>query len=354
LSLLSILSTWLFLQFSPSRRDSRLFFSLYILVNILGTFTHIAFFFLLFAQTAVHFMLNRRRRMQRLVVGIVLSLVPYLFLWGPILLHQVANSREGVAWVKKPGLFMLVDFLLQFGGAFWLVVPVILYLKWRSGSKPSNDAGKLLTSRLPLWLLGITLLTPLLISEVKPIFNSRLAIVGLHLFALSVGAVLDRGANYLLPLALIVLTLVCVPVIHPELTPCDNREMARHLSQTAKDDDVVVFTSLTRLPIDFYLKRSASRKTLFETSFPADIDRHPGYEGRLNDPARKPALEREAQELVDRIARMQYERFFFLHGFHPEIDSILEQKLRTRFALVPGEALQCGEATYFHEVSVYK
>ena len=37
LSLLSILSTWLYLQFSVKPNDSRLLFALYIVVNILGT-----------------------------------------------------------------------------------------------------------------------------------------------------------------------------------------------------------------------------------------------------------------------------------------------------------------------------
>jgi uncharacterized membrane protein len=359
LSLLAILSTWLYLQFSIKPRDSRLLFALYIAVNILGTFTHIAFFFLLFAQIVFHLLFYRRMRMKRFALAIVLSLVPYLFLWGPILLGQIANSREGAAWVKNPGFSMLADLLLQYGGAFWLVVPLLLYLRWRGRSKSSGESSKPGIKSLPLWLLTITLLTPLLISEVKPIFNSRLAVVGLHLFALTIGAFTGRGANYLLPIAVIALSVVFLPIVHPSSALCDNREMAAYLSQTANDDDVVIFTSLTRLPIDYYLERTPTTRRLFETSFPAEIDQHPGYEGSIRDSGRKGALELEAKSLVDKITAMQsserFRRIFFFHGFHPEIDTILERQMRERFALLAGQGVQCGEASpYFKEVSVYR
>jgi 4-amino-4-deoxy-L-arabinose transferase-like glycosyltransferase len=355
LSLLSILSTWLYLQFSIKPRDSRLLFGLYVAVNILGTFTHIAFFFLLFGQIVVYLLFYRNVRMKRFVLAIALSLVPYLVLWSPILLAQIANSGEGAAWVKKPGFSMLGDLLFNYGGAFWLVLPVLLYVQWRSRSGSSGESSKPNLTSLPLWLLAITLLTPILISEFKPIFNSRLAIVGVHLFALSVGRFTGRGASYLLPLAIIALTITFLTVVHTASAPCDNRQMAVYLSQTAGDGDVVIFTSLTRLPIDYYLERAPTRKRLFETSFPAEIDQHPGYEGSVRDPVRRAALEREAKSLVDKIARMQMGRIFFFHGFHPEVDAIVEQQLREQFELLNGQGVQCGEGQlYFKEVSVYR
>jgi uncharacterized membrane protein len=355
LSLLAILSTWLYLQFSIKPRDSRLLFALYIVVNVLGTFTHIAFFFLLFGQIVFHLLFYRHTRMMRFVIAMGLSLVPYMFFWAPILLGQIANSREGIAWVKKPGLSMLADLFLNFGGAFWLVVPVLLYVWWRTGFHSLRRFSKLSITTLPLWLLAVTLLTPLLISEIKPIFNSRLAIVGLHLFALTIAALIGRASNYLLPLLLVLLTAFAIFFHHPGSAICDNQGIATYLSQTANDGDVVIFTSLTRLPIDYYLERTTTTRKLFETSFPAEIDRHPGYEGRGNDPGRKAALEREAQELVDKIAGMQFRQIFFIHGRYPEIDSLVEKRLREKFELLNGQGVQCSETSpYFKEVSVYK
>jgi uncharacterized membrane protein len=359
LALLSILSTCLYLQFSIKPRDSRLCFVLYILVNILGTFTHVAFFFLLFAQIVCYVLIYRDVRMMRFVVAIGLSLVPYVFLWAPVLLGQIAHSGEGLAWVKRPGLSMMGDLFLLYGGALWLVLPVLLYLWWRRGFASWRRFSKIHIISLPLWLLTITLSTPLLISLVKPIFNSRLAIVALPLFALTSGALIGRRTNYLLPLALVVFTAVAFVVVHPASSTCDNRAMATYLSQTANDGDVVIFTSLTRLPIDYYLERTPTTRRLFETSFPAEIDIHPGYEGRINDPDRKASLEREAQELVDKIAEIKSRgwggQIFFVHGRYPEIDSLVEERLRQRFEYLPAQGVQCGEVSpYFKEVSVFR
>lgn len=354
LSLLSILSTWLYLQFSIKPRDSHVLFAIYVAANILGTFTHIGFFFLLFGQIIFHLLFYRQTRMMRFVIAMGLSLVPYMFFWAPILLGQIANSREGIAWVKKPGLSMVADLLLNFGGAFWLVVPVLLYVWWRTGFHSLRGFSKLNITTLPLWLLAVTLLTPLLISEIKPIFNSRLAIVGLHLFALTIAALIGRASNYLLPLLLVLLTAFAIFFHHPGSAICDSQGIATYLSQTANDGDVVIFTSLTRLPIDYYLERTPTTRKLFETSFPAEIDSHPGFEGRINDPARQAALEREAQELVDKIAGMQFRQIFFIHGRYPEIDSLVEKRLRERFELLPAQGVKCGETPYFKELSVYR
>ena len=358
LSLLSILSTWLYLQFSLKPRHSNLRLAFYIFVNVLGTFTHIAFFFLLFSQIVFQLLFYRRTRLRRFVVTMALSLTPYMLFWAPVVLRQITNSKEGLAWVNKPGLSSVGELVLLYGGVFWLLVPVLLYLWWRGGFEPVSGF-KLTNKSLPVWLLAITVLTPLLISQVKPIFNTRLAIVGLHLFALTIGAIIGGRASYFLALQLVLLTALGLFFLHPGTSACDNRAMATYLSQTAKDNDVVIFTSLTRLPIDYYLERLPTTRKLFETSFPAEIDKHPGYEGRINDPARSAALEREAQELVDKIAEMKLRdrggRIFFFRGRHPSVDSILEKRLVERFELLPAEGLQCIEAAaYFKKISVYR
>jgi hypothetical protein len=121
----------------------------------------------------------------------------------------------------------------------------------------------------------------------------------------------------------------------------------------------VIFTSLTRLPVDYYLEQTPNEKKLFETSFPAEIDRHPGYEGRITDRERRKALEQEAQDLVDNIKEMQLKdrglRIFFFHGLHEEVDSIVETRLKEQFELVPDQEVRCTDGSpYLKQVSVYK
>lgn len=358
LSLLSILSTWLYLQFSVKPDNSRLLFVLYILVNALGTFTHIAFFFVLFAQIIFHLLFYRRTRVKAFAAAVVMSLLPYTLLWAPVLIRQFAKSGEGIAWVSKPDLNMAAELMFLYGGVLWLLIPVLLYLWWRSGSEPFRSFNQLHVTSLPLWLLIITIFTPLLISQVKPIFNSRLAIIGLHLFALTIGAIAGRRSNSFLTLLLALLTAMGIVVFHPGTTNCDNRAMAAYLSQKASDGDAVIFTSLTRLPIDYYLERAPLKKDLFKTSFPSEIDQHPGHEGRITDPSRRTALEREGQELVEGLAKTRSQdasrRIFFFHGAHPSIDSIVEKALRERFELLPGEGVKCELSPYFKEVLVFR
>jgi mannosyltransferase len=356
LSLLSILSTWLFLQFSVKPRESRSWLALYVFVNILGTFTHVAFFFVLFGQIVFQFLFYRHTRIKRFVTAVTLSIIPYMVLWAPVLFRQIAKSEEGLAWLKRPGLQKVAEVVLLYGGTLWLLIPFFVFVWWRSRSKSSSFPTRSFRT-FPLWLLAITTLTPLIISQAKPIFNSRFAIIGLHFFALSVAAIVGGRANYFFPVALIILTTIGLIVAYPVSSVCDNRAIANYLSQTASDGDAVIFTSLTRLPVDYYLEQEANSKNLFETSFPAEIDKHPGYEGRIADPGRQAALEVEARALVDKVSNASpnpTRRIFLFHGLHPEIDSIIETPLGERYELLSGLGMRCEVSPYFREVSVYR
>lgn len=358
LSLLSILSTWLYIQFAIKPNHSRLLFAGYVLVNSLGTFTHIAFFFVLFAQIVFHLLFFRRTRIIAFAIAVGLSLVAYTFLWAPVLIRQVAKSGENIAWVSKPGLPIAGELVFLYGGVLWLLVPVFLYLWWRNGFEPLSRFSQLRETSFPLWLLAIAILTPLLISQVKPIFNSRLAIIGLHFFALTMGAIVGTRADKFLSYLLVGLTTIGLVVLHPGVSNCDNRAMATYLSQNANNGDAVIFTSLTRLPIEYYLERAPIKKELFKTSFPSEIDEHPGYEGRITDPGRRTVFEREGRELVESLANTRPQnasrRIFFFHGAHPATDSIVEKALRERFELAPGEGVKCELSQYFNEVLVFR
>ena len=79
------------------------------------------------------------------------------------------------------------------------------------------------------------------------------------------------------------------------------------------------------------------------------------HEGRIDDPSRRAAQDREAQDLVEKIGRMPLGQIFFVHGRFPETDSLVEKRLREQFDLQPALGLQCREASpYFKEVSVYR
>ena len=353
LSVLSIVSTLLYVQLWIKNRTNPWRLAAFIIVNALGTFTHIAFFFTLFGQIVFH-LVYQRTRFKKFVAAICLSGIPYALLWGPVVLHQLGTSGEAVAWVKKPRFSMLWDILFLYGGVIWLVLPVLLYVAWRHRIKLWNEAR---SQPLPFLLLAFTIFPPLLISIIKPVFNSRLAIVGRHLFALGVAPFFRHmTGKYVLPLALVVLTGAFMVAVHPATEVCDNRSLSSYLIQNTRDNDVVIFTSLTRMPVDYYL--GGSRK-IFETSFPAEIDKHPGYEGRITDPSRREELEVEARELMTKIEAMRYAnpgfQVFFLHGLHPEVDELLEKELKAKLQLLSDKEVHCTSGSpYLKTISVYR
>ena len=354
LSFLSILSTLLYVQFWIKDRTNLWRFAAFIVVNIFGTFTHIAFFFVLFGEIIFH-LFYQRTQFKKFAVAVCLSGIPYLLLWAPIFLHQLGNSAQGLAWVKKPRLSMLWDVLLLYCGVLWLVLPVLLYLSWRRSIRFWSETT---SQRIPFLLLAFTILPPLLVSVIKPVFNSRLAIIGLPLFVLGVTPFFRQmTSKYVLPLILVLLTGSFLVAVRPAAEVCDSRSLSSYLIQNTRDNDVVIYTSLTRMPIDYYLAQSGSRK-LFEISFPAEIDNHPGYEGSISDPSRTTELESEARDLVAKIQAMRSAnpglRVFFLHGAHPEVDEFLEKELKEGFTLSDQE-IHCTEGPpYLKTISVYR
>ena len=122
---------------------------------------------------------------------------------------------------------------------------------------------------------------------------------------------------------------------------------------------MILFTSLTRMPIDYYLKQISVGKDVIESSFPKDIDKHPGYEGNFRDPKRQLELETEADQLLAGLLRTKTnnseQRIFVFRGLHPEIDQFIERRLARNFGKLTGQGRQClGSSTYFTDIGVYK
>jgi len=355
LSVLSIVSTLLYVQLWIKGRTNPWRLAAFVVINALGTFTHIAFFFALFGQSVFH-LFYQRTRFKKYAFALCLSGIPYLLLWVPVLRGQLKTAAYGLVWVKKPSLSMVSDVLFLYGGALWLVLPVLLYVSWRRRIKFWSEFE---SQRLAFLLLAFTILPPLLMSVIKPVFNSRLAMVGLHLFALAVVPFFKQvTSKYVLPLVLILLTGAFLVAVHPATEACDNRSLSAYLIQNTRDNDVVIYTSLTRMPIDYYLAQTRSRK-LFEISFPSEIDRHPGYIGRINEPSRRAEFEAEARDLTTKIQAMKKEnpnlRVFFLHGFNPEMDELLEKELKASFQVLPDQEVHCANGSpYLKTISVYR
>lgn len=350
LSLLSVLSTWLYWDRYFGGRPGARTLAAYVAVNVLGSFTHIWFFFLLFGQ-GVTILLFARQRTLAAAAAIAASVAPYAILWLPVLLaQQLAASRDAAAWLLPPGPAAAAKLILLYAGALLLFAPALAWLAWKRRARPLPWAGVFAS------VLLLAVGAPMVASLVKPVYSARFTIIGLHLFALVAGAYLARISDYRLPLALVLATAAPFTWQMAREGRCDTRWAADYLARHARSRDIVIYASLNRAPIASYLN---GRTRALATSFPAEIDTHPGYEGTIvTDPRRRPELEREADTLIDRIreamSRQRDLRVFFLYGFRPEVDEVLDSRLRLHLSRVDELCVDCdARPSYFDHIAVY-
>jgi hypothetical protein len=346
LSLFSILSTCLYWTVFVEGRASRRNLVWLAVVNALGTFTHIWFFFLLFAE-CLHWLFRVRREPVRFLAALAASLAPYSILWLPALIRQMGKSQEALAWVTKPGADEIVNTLFVYTGTVLLFTPLLLWMIFRQRARPEAWTGGF------AFLLAAALLVPLALSFVKPVFYPRFTIVGLHLFAIAFAGSVARVSNWQVPVMLC--ALAAGGSIYGVAFPgkCDGRWTAQFLAREASNGDVAIFTALSRPPVDHYLQQIPHAPRLAETSFPAEIDAHPGYEGNVLDPARLKAMESEADALIARF-RGTGVKILFFHGFREETESILRTRLERAFRPVLEKSVDCGGMPcYYNRVAIY-
>jgi mannosyltransferase len=342
-SLLAILSTWLYFKLHEEGgwRNVVAFAA----VNALGTFTHIWFFFLLFPQ-CVCTLCWRRRSVIRFAGVMAISLTPYAVIWLPVLLRQISKTSEATAWIKTPTVDEIGVTLLLHAGALLLLIPALLIVA--AQRKFTIDIPREITA-----MLLITLSVPFAISFVKPLFYSRFTIVALHLFALVAAGVIGKYGTRELVAGLLIVSLIGT-VYAARQHPGDALSTARYLADNVRDGDVVIFTSLTRMPVNHYLEKIGFRRDVLSTSFPSEIDQHPGYEGRITDPDRRTRYQAEAETLVRRVHQQHPKaRVFFLHGFRPAVDAILQAEFDRAFKPVAGGYTHGRAHLYYTTVSVY-
>jgi hypothetical protein len=355
MTLAASVSTWMYLRLATRDPVDRRSLAVYAAVNTAGTFTHVWFFFLLLGQGLAHLALFRTRRLPRLIVAAALSLGPYVILWLPVLLAQVRKTQSALAWVPKPALPALAESLWLWGGGFWLTVPVLVIIAWRRGT--AGIARPAVSPWIPAVIALITLLAPFLISEFKPVFWPRFTVVALPAFALAAaGWTVMAGVKHL-DKAILLLGAGLLAGAGQYDSECDSRSGAAILRARTKPGDWVVFSSLSRPPIEYYLERSGAAKSLRLQSFPVEIDAHPGHEGEIHTEAARPRLMAEAAQLAEtfREAGPDGARLYFVHGFRPKTDAIPLEQFERRLSRDRTPAMKCASmGGYFDRIDVFQ
>ena len=338
LVLASAVSTVAFLRLSgQDARKRDLWIS--VAANIVGSFTHVWFFFLLFAQGCAYLVFHRTRGLGRMAVAAVVSLAPYAALWLPVLLQQIRRTDSALAWAPPPGLADVGQTAFLLAG--WSLAAIPFLRSWWKGENRAKAAEPALIA-----LIAITV--PFLISQVKPVYWPRFTIVALPALCMAAAALAPAVKKHYFETALVSASAVLAVIVSTYAAGCDARSTAQYLARHAQTGDVVVFTNLSRLPVDYYWDRIQPVRGVVERSFPAEIDSHPGFAGRPKH------LGDEAASLVDGLDGGGTSRVFFLHGFRPAEDAPLKNLLDTRLAPVEELKMACASmGSYFQYLSAY-
>ncbi len=145
LSILVIVSIFLFIKVMIWNEDTRKNISWLVVVNIMGTFTHYWFMFVLLGQ-GIFAVIFYHRRIKQILVIFILSILPLAALWGPVVLTQATNtSMNFIPIVERAIRYTIYYFFhhetklfIRIIGAAILVAIVIKLIK---KEKPESVAG---------------------------------------------------------------------------------------------------------------------------------------------------------------------------------------------------------------------
>ncbi|HHT9124907.1 MAG TPA: glycosyltransferase family 39 protein [Candidatus Brocadiia bacterium] len=349
LGLLAILSTLFFSRLFLIKTNSKKDLVLYIIVNIIGTFTHFYFFFVILSQIVSYILLFSRTSLKTFCIAIFLSLMPFLVLWSPIFLSQV--ERGVYSWISKPGFHALVSTFRRFYGGNSAIRAALVYAAFLALIVFKVEGFKIRFWNIStlkefiiqkqnlafLIFFAISLLVPFIISQVKPIYvPTRYTIIALPPFVVVIGSLLSRFGNKHVVLAFCYILLIeaTISFVSCGFTPkqyYSDKSTTKYLITHAHDNDIIIFTGWSRAGIDYYLRLMKPNNTFTTLSFLSDTDK------------RKHVLESKVDNFVRYLDTLIIKnkvtiknndtKIWLLYGCNPEVGNILKNRLDTRFFL---------------------
>lgn len=303
-----------------------------------GLLTHNWFsFYLIGLGTAA--LTESGRRAFRLALPVFGGGFLYIALWGDAAFAQISARGEQLSWLKVPGWAAPLEALAVHLWLLAVLAPVFLILVALRGARPRTS-----TSWLPAAAgAAATLLIPLLISQWKPIYNPRFTVVAAPFLAWALAGVVARVGSLAAPV-LVLAACLWTTVDAQRVSSCNSRAAAEVLAQNTVPGDTVIFCRLTRQPVEWYWKTAQAHRT----SFPAEIDSHPGYEGT----PKPTALQSEAEHLLEQAPG----RVIVVADTTSPSSQILLAALHARYRPIQPPCLACDSPGkhYFNQLSIFE
>ena len=322
-----------------------------VLVNALGSFTHMWFFFLLGAELLVCAIFAPRKLMRAGGLAAI-SMLPFALLWFQPFLDQMQNGATASLNSGMPPFhwIFLTDVMVQywggpFEGMYFYAICIVCIVLGRSERGSFSASLRAPGVRELTVLFAAAVLLPISVSVFKPIYSpARYTTIALPALAILIGTLLTRSAPRSLLLAFCYGLLVWTTVSHiqarddlPDLPPGQSDVYtAKYIAQHAQRGDVVVFTSLSRPAVDFYLKRFGCTECFREVSFPSEMDSHPFWRDVPKMLENRPSLEAEAARSVaewNQLTSRDGTSIWMLYGYDTRVSSILKEQMDHHFSL---------------------
>ncbi len=189
-------------------------------------------------------------------------------------------------------------------------------------------------------LFAVSSVTPLLVSQMKPVFvTGRTTVILCFPFMILAGLFLTRFGDprvnnvFCIVLALVIGVHTYWSRNLPEMV--SDRASAEYLMNNAHEGDIIVFTSLSRSAVEYYFDLNGYRDKFHLLSFPAELDRHPGFRDLEKMTANSSVYSEEAGRLSENLSTEAdgKKTVWLLYGIDTEISSFLKKRLEDSFKL---------------------
>ncbi len=318
-------------------------------VNILGSFTHYWFLFVILGQL-LYCVLFRVKEWKYIAGIYAASILPLFLLWGGVIYRQSTNGSMNFIVNMRPSILTVTVDDFFYGKTASVIALVILasFAALLFRLRDRRQTGTIKEAILSpfkfiledkniflLLLFVVILVVPYLVSiKIVPVYIAgRYTIVTFVPFVLLLSGFAWKYASKLVFWIVLLIFIINIYINNYAFSKNfdirSDRYRAGYLAQSVKEGDAVIFVGLSKIPTDYYLRLYKFSKNITEFSFPGDIDsKHPCW---TNDHIMTPELEKEFR---DKISGLKTGNIWVVGGEEPDMDKGVKRVLLEKHRLV--------------------
>ncbi len=347
--LLSILSYYYFHGLLVNFNFKKL--SAYVIFTVLGVYSH-PWFVLLVGSQFIYLLFTRGYIKRKIIFSQVLIFIlsaPWLIiLWN----HKIDGANNWIELTKISTLFSTFHYFMYGATGIFIIAGIItcffVFGRLKETKTMINYRFNYVNYQqisAKIYLLFSYLFFPLIaaviIGNFIPFYEpGRYEAVVLPAFILLFAWLWSKiKSNWFTTVLILLLIILSYQEVLNERNEIQNQKINNRTSVTdflvnSKNDDWIVFTGLSRPPIDYYLNRFNSENKVFkEVSFPADMVAHQAYQNNEKLDKNLNEIKISADSVISEIKKSSPGRVWLVFTQDNPIGPLLEKKFQENFTL---------------------